>query len=328
VSAGLATLALGLLAGVVFAAATSLVLALAWSRLSVRLAHVHPSLRSRCCWLAAAAPSALPALAVALCFVPGLLAAAGFAADHCARHPDHLHLCLSHASAPLTQAGSLLLALSGVLLALAVAPELARLVRTRRWLSRLPRRAARPARDVEVFESDAPFAFAAGLRRPRVHVAASLVESLPPAQLEAVVEHERAHVRRRDPLARFAARLFSLPHLPALRRTLLRELALASEQACDAEAARRIGDRLVVAEAILAVERILSVAAPAPAGVAAIDGSSVGPRVQALLEPEPPALPRGLHRVGAALALLAALACADPLHHATEHLLALVTHLP
>ena len=202
-----------------------------------------------------------------------------------------------------------------------------RLARTRRWLARLPRRAQRPAPDVEVFESAAPFAFAAGLRRPRVFLAASLVEGLPGSQLAAVIEHERAHARRRDPLARLAARVLSFAHLPGLRRTLLRELAIASEQACDAEAGRRVGDRLAVAEAILAVERILSSSAPARAGIAGFEGHSVAERVRALLAAEPPALRRRALRIAAALALAAGLALADPLHHATEHFLALVTHL-
>jgi hypothetical protein len=51
-------------------------------------------------------------------------------------------------------------------------------------------------------------------------------------------------------------------------------------------------------------------------------------RVEALLAPEPPAPGRGAYRIAAALALGAGLALADPLHHATEHFLALITHLP
>lgn len=326
-SAQLASLALGLLAGIVFAGMTSLIAAWAWPRARVRLAHVHPALRARIIWLVAAAPSALPALLVALCFVPGLLAAAGLGDDHCARHPDHLHLCLSHASAPLTHAGIALLALGATWLAVAVVPELMRLARTRRWLARLPRRPERPAPDVEVFESAAAFAFAAGLRRPRVFLAASLVEGLPAPQLAAVVEHERAHARRRDPLARLAARVLSFAHLPGVRRALLEELAIASEQACDAEAGRRIGDRLAVAEAILAVERILAGGVRAQTGIAGFEGNSVAERVRALVAAEPPAPPRASYRIAAALALGAGLACADPLHHATEHFLALVSRL-
>jgi Zn-dependent protease with chaperone function len=326
-SAGLASLALGLLAGALFAAAASLGVALAWPSLRGRLARAHPALRARVVWLAAAAPTLLPALLVALCFVPGLLAAAGLGADHCVRHPEHAHLCLRHASASLTRAGAAGLAFAAVLVVVAVAPEAMRLVRTRRWLARLPRRSMAPAPDVVVFESELAFAFAAGLRRPRIHVAASLVERLPRRQLEAVLEHERAHARRRDPLARLAARVLSFAHLPALRRALLRELAIASEQACDFEAGRRLGDRLAVAEAIVCVERLLATAPATRTAIAGFDGSSVAERVRALLAAEPKAPRRGLQPFAAALLLAVGLVAADPLHHATEHLLALVTHL-
>jgi Zn-dependent protease with chaperone function len=330
VSAQLASLALGLLAGLAFAAITSVALAWSWPHLQGRLAGLHPASRARWIWLAAAAPAALPALLVALCFEPGLLAAAGLGSDHCARHPDHLHLCLSHPSAPLTQAGLGLLLLAAGVLAGVVGPELLRLARTRRWLAQLPRRAQRPAPDVEVFESTAPFAFAAGLRQPRIFLAAGLVAVLPPPQLAAVIEHERAHARRRDPLARLAARVLSFAHLPGLRRRLLRELAIAAEQACDAEAGRRVGDRLQVAEAILAVERILSATAPARTGIVGFEGHSVAERVKALLAAEP-AAPGGrsirITAACAACAVAAGLALADPLHHVTEHFLALVTHL-
>jgi hypothetical protein len=130
---------------------------------------------------------------------------------------------------------------------------------------------------------------------------------------------------------RCAARLLSWPHLPALRRALLAELALFSEQACDAEAARRVGDRLLVAEAILAVERLLAARAPVEAAaLPAFGGSPVAERVRELLAPErtppPAASTRGLAAFGA-LGVLTALALADPLHHATEHLIGLLARL-
>jgi len=326
VSARLASLELGLIAAIGFAAVTSVCLALAWPWLRARLAGVHPALRARLVWLAAIAPGALPALLVALCFVPGLLAAAGLGHDHCTHHPGHAHLCLKHASIPLTRAGMGLLALAAALLAAAIVPEVVSLVRTRRWLARLPRRAMRHADDVEVVESETPFAFAAGLLRPRTHVAARLLESLPAPQLAAVVEHERAHARRRDPLARLAARVLSRAHLPWVRRALLSELAVATEEACDAEAGRRVGDRLAVAEAILAVERLFA-AVPAPAGLTGFGGNSVAERVRALLAVEPQAPPRQGYRIAAALACALGVAGIDPLHHLTEHLLALAARL-
>jgi Zn-dependent protease with chaperone function len=323
VSALLGTLALALVAALVFACATSLGVAALWPLGRRRLGRTHPALRARGAWLAAVAPAALPALLVGLCFAPGLLGALGLGADHCPRHLDHPHLCLRHASVPLTGAGAALLGAGAALGAAALGSELRRVARARRWLARTPRRAAEGGSDVEVLDSELPWSFTAGLWRPRVHLASGLLAALPQPLLAAVLEHERAHARRRDPLLRITARALSWAHLPRLRRALLAELALASEQACDAEAGRRTGDRLAVAEAILAVERLLA-GAPAPAGVSAFGGSSVPERVHALLAAEPPVARRAQARWGTALALGAALALADPLHHATEHLLSLV----
>jgi Zn-dependent protease with chaperone function len=318
-SALVATCALALVAGLAFAVATSLVLAALWPRVRRRLGRAHPSTRARASWLAAVAPTLLPALAVGLCFAPSLLGA-----DHCLAHPDHPHLCLRHASAPLGGAHVGLLAGAAALGAAVLGAEARRLVRARRWLARLPRRAMALRSDVEVLESELPLSFAAGLWRPRVHLATGLLAALPKLQLDAVIAHERAHARRRDPLLRLVARVLSWPHLPALRRALLAEVALASEQACDAEAGRRTGDRLAVAEAILAVERLLAGAAPlAPEALSGFGGGSVPARVHELLEAEP-AAPRRTAARWIGLVFVPALALAEPLHHATEHLLSLL----
>lgn len=81
---------------------------------------------------------------------------------------------------------------------------------------------------------DAPevFSFAYGFFRPRVVVSRGLVETLSPAELEAVLAHERYHVRNFDPAKIFLARaigasFFWLPLLDDLRRRYVagRELA-------------------------------------------------------------------------------------------------------
>jgi Zn-dependent protease with chaperone function len=321
-SAELGTLALGIVAGLAFAAATSLAVAVGWPLARRRFAGSHPAVRARVAWVAAVAPGALPPLLVGLCFAPGLLGAVGLHADHCTRHPEHAHLCLLHPNGPLTPALGALLALATATLAAALAREAALLARARRWLARLPRSASALAPDLEVVESETAFSFAAGLLRPRVHVSSALVRALPRPRLDAVLEHERAHARRRDPLARLAARVLSWAHLPPLRRELLAELELASEQACDAEAGRRVGDRVAVAEAILAVERILAGSAPAAhPDLPAFGEAAVAERVRELLAAERPRPGRGVGWPAAAVFVGLALALADPIHHATEHLL-------
>lgn len=93
-------------------------------------------------------------------------------------------------------------------------------------------------------------AFTVGWLRPRVYVAAALAERLPPEQLEALLAHEGAHVRRRDPLRISALRFLALVlfWLPALRR-LADDVADEAEiQADDAAARER---PLALAQAIL-----------------------------------------------------------------------------
>jgi Zn-dependent protease with chaperone function len=93
-------------------------------------------------------------------------------------------------------------------------------------------------------------AFTVGWLSPRVYVAEALAERLPPAQLEALLAHEGAHVARRDPLRLSALRFLALVlfWIPALRR-LADDVADEAEiQADDAAARER---PLALAQAIL-----------------------------------------------------------------------------
>lgn len=93
-------------------------------------------------------------------------------------------------------------------------------------------------------------AFTAGWVRPHIYVAARLHEALSTEELSAVLAHEHAHVRRRDP-ARLSVLRFvgcALFWLPALRR-LAADAADDAEIAADDTAVR--GQPLVLASAIL-----------------------------------------------------------------------------
>jgi len=87
---------------------------------------------------------------------------------------------------------------------------------------------------VDLAPHPAPFAFCHGLFRPRIRLSTALVQLLGPAELAAVLRHERAHVRRRDPGQLLVARTLAagLPFLPALRE-LAETLPLAQELAAD-----------------------------------------------------------------------------------------------
>jgi Zn-dependent protease with chaperone function len=315
------------LAALGFGALAALGCTLAWPALRGPLRRLEPASRAR--WLVglAAAPLALAPLLVVLCLVPSLLGALGLGTDHCTGHPAHPHLCLAHR--PPFAGGPWPVVALAAWLPLAAAAALAShgALRSRRVAASLEIGATRRLRDdVRLVETAAPVSFTAGLWRPRIYVSDTLARALAPAQLDALIEHERAHARRRDGLRQLAARALAVAQLPPTRRSLLAELELAREQICDAGAATRVGDPLCVAEALLAAERLLAASGTGVerSEACAFGASSIQERVARLLrEPAPQAPPRPLRRLGAAAVGFGfALALGDPLHHLAEHCLA------
>ena len=324
-SATLGTLALVATAGIGFALATSLLLAATWPLLERWSSRRHPDARARIALAAGVGPVAAPILLIGLCLAPGALGLFGLHADHCIQHAAHPHLCLTHPTAALTIVSASLLVLSLALVCGAALRVALAAARTRRSLGALRSAASRSvAPGVHFVRSERPFSLTAGLGRSEIYLSSALVDALTPTQLDAVVEHERAHARRRDGLRMLMARVLSWPHLPAVRRSILAELELAAERACDEQAGDRVGDRLIVAEAILAAERLLVEVAPrGREPLLAFGGSSVPARVRGLLAE--PVADRG--RAAGWMAGALAVACvllADPLHHATEHVLGLL----
>ncbi len=95
-------------------------------------------------------------------------------------------------------------------------------------------------------------AFTTGWLRPVIHVSTELERQLSQAQLAAVLAHEYAHVRRRDPLRLTVLRALGclLFWLPAMRR-LAADVADDAEIIADDFAVR--GDPVALASAILAL---------------------------------------------------------------------------
>lgn len=111
-----------------------------------------------------------------------------------------------------------------------------------------------------------PMACCYGLLSPRIAVTAGLVERLDDEELTAVLAHERAHQRRRDPLRyllldALAAAAFMFPVIPALRQRLTAKTELAADKAALAITSRR-----ALAGALLAVVSPRN----APPGIAAL----------------------------------------------------------
>lgn len=306
--------------GVIAAVATGL--ADRWVASRVRF--FPPSVRAWMLLAWAAFPAALAAALLALTLWPSVGAALGLAVDHCPAHLGHVHVCLHHlpASGPVA-AGVVALGIVG----LASASGFLVAIRAARAANRLAAlRSFDVAPGIGAVESAEPIAITVGWFRPRVLISTALLERLTLPQLAVVLAHERAHAQRRDALALTAARLLALAHLPPVRRRIVAELALACEQTCDEIAALECGDRVLVAETIVAAERAVA-SAPRAAAALAFGGSDVADRVESLLEgPRDAPRPRGAHWVLLAAGTLAGAAIAPHVHHWTESLLDLLPH--
>lgn len=313
---------LAALAGVAvlaFAVLAALAAAVLNPWVSARARLLPPSLRARVLLAWAAFPAAIALGLLVLTLWPSLGAALGVALDHCPAHVGHVHVCLHHLPARGPAAAG---AVAVAMFSLAVGAALVRAFRIAIVAGRCARlRSFDVAPGVGAVDSSTPLALTIGWFRPRVLVSTALVERLTPPQLDVVVAHERAHAERRDALALTAARVLSLPQLPGVRRRILAELALASEQACDEVAARTCGDRVLVAETIIAAERALA-SAPATEAALAFGGSDVAVRIESLLD-APHGTPRRCSALWAALVacLVAAGVMAPHVHHWTESLL-------
>jgi len=163
---------------------------------------------------------------------------------------------------------------------------------------------------VTLIEDTAPYAFAAGLLRPRIWLSTGLLDLLDEAELAAVLRHERHHLRRRDPLRVLMARslahgLFFVPAAAALRNLYL--------EAKEREADTASGASHDLAAALLKLVRA-GAHLPARANLAAASAGSAAGRIGHLLGSEPAerTLDRALlKRMLVSLALAATLVLAN-----------------
>lgn len=188
------------------------------------------------------------------------------------------------------------------------------LVRTRRALREhrpleSPERLARAAAATGIatrlvcFADLRPLAFCAGLLRPRVWISTGAVAVLASDELEAVLWHEAYHLRHRDPLRIFVARVLAHLLFPfPLIRGLATRFEVAKELDADQEATRAQGGVAGLAGALYALGR-----RPlpfAPSEVALGPWSLTRVRVDQLCgEPEEVLLPAVSHRARVCTAL-------------------------
>ncbi len=317
---------LTLLAWCTFALGCAAASSLLYPALRPRLRRLGPASRARVLSWIAAAPFAAATTLAATCFVPSLATRLLHLSDHCTQHDElHAHFCWVHpAPSAGSVAGWLLVGAAVMPLVAIVAFDVVRLGRAWQRSLVLVRLAERSRNRLL---PGAPVAFTVGLFRPHAIIGATLAAELPAPLLDAVLAHERAHVARQDNLRKAAAGLLARLHAPHTRALLLADLDFAFEQACDREAAFEAGDPLIVADAIVAAERLRSSCAPLPVLTSAFGAGSVQARVEALVRRDeaPVDDERPIERW---LGLLAACAfvAAVPLHDALEDLVSLLGH--
>lgn len=287
-----------------------------------------PSSRRWALVLAGVAPVLSAVMAFGAAMLPAVWGYVEPGADHCLHHnDDHAHLCFVHWP---TRVGGLLgwgiVTIVFAWLTLRLVTAGASLYRAHRLLVTLRGQASLDADGrTWTVRVDRPIGVTLGLFRPWILLSTGLRNLVSPAVQAVIVAHEEAHVRARDTLLQLVVRASSFVLWPSVRQRLLEELVLAAEQAADEQAARAVGDRVLVAEAILAVERLKVPTTSLPLLSVSFAPQHVTRRVESLLDEPLPAHPAA--PVVAAVLTVSALvlAASDPIHHLTESVLGLLS---
>lgn len=115
---------------------------------------------------------------------------------------------------------------------------------------------------VRVLPHESGEAFTAGLLRPRIYLGTRVIRCLAPLELEAVVIHELAHVRRRDPLRCWLVQTIGASlWWPGTRSVAATHRAI-REAGADEYTIARMGDHAPLLKALLRVDAV-----PAEAGL-------------------------------------------------------------
>lgn len=140
-----------------------------------------------------------------------------------------------------------------------------------------------------------------------------------------VLAHEHAHIGHFDVLKTFFMNGMTCLHLPGVGKSLRNEWQLAIEQRCDAAVARRVGDRVAVADCLVQIARLLKRRAGGRERInmCALVDDNLSARVHALLAgPGAVSRPPVLTMAGMGLfGLLAVVISGRPIHRWMEALL-------
>jgi Zn-dependent protease with chaperone function len=149
------------------------------------------------------------------------------------------------------------LACVGLAVLLSAARGCARELRAaRRFTQRLAACITGAVGDALVIDGERPDAFCAGLFQPRVYISTGALELLDDRAVAAVIEHERHHAQRRDPLRLAAGRVVrqAVFFVPGLRRIVDRAASLAELSADEHAVEVAPESRPALARAMLAFD--------------------------------------------------------------------------
>lgn len=325
--------ALFVLAGLAYLLLASVALSVILPLAKPALAKWSPASRHRALMVLAALPLLTALVLLLAASAPAFVSVFVPELDHCTLHEDaHPHLCFVHMPKVSLHAWALgMLLVLGLLAAWRLALGVRRWSRATEALRTLAQTSCTDAAlGVRVIETRDPVCLTTGLLRPSILLSRGLLNTLTEEERGIVLLHERAHIARRDLFSQALAQAFACLHLKPARDWILRELALAAEQASDEAAAQQVGDRLAVASALLRVERLAQGQDAARFGMALAFGGkghgSLTRRVESLLQA--PVAQRSLmpHALVALLCAATLLALGGQLHHLTESLLSIAAH--
>lgn len=227
-----------------------------------------------------------------------------------------LRACLVSGPAQHAGLGGQVAGVAGALLAVAVGGRavwhtVAGLARARRLCARhddaltiVARHGPLPG--VLLLEDDTPAAYCVPGSR-RIVVTTGAMACLDHGQLEAVLEHERAHLAGRHHLiVTLATALHASFSRVRLFSVAASQIACLAEMAADDAAAQR-SHRLALADALLTMA-----ASPAPVGTLGAGGSAAAQRIRRLIEPPPPRQMLTAAKSAAVLMAVSALAFSAP----------------
>jgi Zn-dependent protease with chaperone function len=163
-----------------------------------------------------------------------------------------------------------------------------------------------------VTRDERPVAFAVAGRNGRIVISTGMLSVLTTEERHAVIAHEEAHLRHHHAAYVLLAEVAAAAN--PLLRPLARRVRLAVELRADEVAARRVGDRQIVARALARASLAAAAMRTAPASAMALTQTDVRARVRALTEPPRPrpawaaaaAVALALASGAAALAMVAA----------------------